>query len=190
MYGQGRVFKRHNIWWVAWYDAQGHEQRESSRSPDKAVATQLLRQRLATSTRPIAEHHFEHIAALYLQDHSLRGPRSREWAEDRVNNLATVFAAVRIDRITSGDMRATRSNGLPWEPQRRRSIRTWGVWAGCSPSRSGRDGYTRSLTFNGYRRLTPPRLCRASAIFGHPSASTAGISGCSGLWLLQRLAEG
>ncbi len=87
MNGQGRVFKRGNVWWVAWYDGEGHEQRASIRSPDKAVALQLLWQPLATSPRPIVEHHFEHIAALYVQDHALKGRRSREWAEDQVNNL-------------------------------------------------------------------------------------------------------
>ena len=112
MYGQGRVFQRGQVWWVAYFDGQGHEQRESSRSPDKAVALQLLRQRLATSSRPQAEHYFEHIAALYVQDHSPKGQRSREWAEDRVNNLATVFAGQRIDRITPKDMQRYRQQRL------------------------------------------------------------------------------
>jgi len=106
------VFQRGQVWWVAWYDGQGHEQRESSHSHDKPVALQLLRQRLSTSSRPVAAHHFEHIAALYVQDHSLKGQRSKEWAEDRVNNLATLFAGVRIDRITPQDMQRYRQQRL------------------------------------------------------------------------------
>src|SRR5262245_31086955 len=112
MYGQGRVFKRGDIWWVAWFDGHGHEQRESSRSTDKSVALQLLRQRLTTSSRPSAEHYFERMAALYVQNHALKGEGSREWAEDRVNNLATVFAGQRIDQITPQDMQRYRQGRL------------------------------------------------------------------------------
>jgi len=102
MYSQGRVFKRGNIWWIAYFDGQGHEQRESSRSPDKAVVTQLLRHRLANPSQPAPDHTFEDIAALYLEEHDLRGLRSRDWAEDRVNHLRKVFAGARIVRITAG----------------------------------------------------------------------------------------
>ena len=112
MYGQSRGFKRGRLWWVAYFDGQGHEWRESSHSPDKSVARQLLRQRLATSSRPQAVHNFEHMAALYVQDHALKGQRSREWAEDRVNNLATVFAGQRIDRMTPQDMQRFREGRL------------------------------------------------------------------------------
>src|SRR5215475_4021997 len=94
------------------FDGQGHEQRESSHSPDKSVALQLLLKRLATSSRPQATHNFEHIAALYVQDHALKGQRSREWAEDRVNNPATVFAGQRIDRMTPQDMQRYRQQRL------------------------------------------------------------------------------
>jgi integrase len=109
IYGQGRVFRRDNIWWVAYFDGQGHEQRESSRSPDKAVALQLLRVRLANPAQPATDHTFEDIAALYLEEHGFRGARSRDWADDRVNHLRKVFAGVRIVRITAGDMQRYRS---------------------------------------------------------------------------------
>ena len=109
MYGQGGVFKRGNMWWVAYFDGQGHEQRESSRSPDKAGALQLLRQRLANPAQAATDHTFEDIAARYLEEHGLRGPRSREWAEDRVNHLRKVFAGVRVVRITVGNMQRYRS---------------------------------------------------------------------------------
>ena len=45
MKGNGRVFKRGDIWWVAYYD-NGREQRESSGSRERKEAVKLLRQRL------------------------------------------------------------------------------------------------------------------------------------------------
>ena len=52
MRGNGRVFQRGSIWWVAYYHS-GREYRESSRSRDRKVAVRQLRQRigeLATGT--------------------------------------------------------------------------------------------------------------------------------------------
>ena len=46
MRGNGRVFQRGQIWWVAYYH-DGQEYRESSRSRNRKVAVGLLRQRLA-----------------------------------------------------------------------------------------------------------------------------------------------
>ena len=45
MRGNGRVFQRGSIWWVAYYD-NGQEHRESSGSRDRKDAVRRLRQRL------------------------------------------------------------------------------------------------------------------------------------------------
>ena len=45
MKGNGRVFQRNRIWWVAYYD-NGREFRESSKSRDRKEAVTLLRRRL------------------------------------------------------------------------------------------------------------------------------------------------
>ena len=45
MKGNGRVFQRGSIWWIAYYD-KGREQRESSGSRERKEAVKLLRQRL------------------------------------------------------------------------------------------------------------------------------------------------
>src|SRR5262245_43761254 len=44
MRGDGSVFLRGRIWWIAYY-FRGHPYQESSRSTDKKVAQKLLRQR-------------------------------------------------------------------------------------------------------------------------------------------------
>ena len=50
MRGEGRIFRRGRIWWIA-YSRNGQEYRESSRNADEKVARQMLRERLATPTR-------------------------------------------------------------------------------------------------------------------------------------------
>ena len=45
MKGNGRVFQRGQVWWIAYYD-DGREHRESSGSRDRKDAVRLLRQRL------------------------------------------------------------------------------------------------------------------------------------------------
>ena len=45
MRGNGRVFQRGPIWWIAYYD-NGRERRETSRSHERKEAVMLLRQRL------------------------------------------------------------------------------------------------------------------------------------------------
>ena len=45
MNGNGRVFKRGQLWWIA-FDDGGREHRESSRSRERKDAVKMLRQRL------------------------------------------------------------------------------------------------------------------------------------------------
>ena len=49
MRGDGRIFRRGHIWWIA-YCRDGREYRESSRGTDEAAARRLLRNRLSTPT--------------------------------------------------------------------------------------------------------------------------------------------
>ena len=49
MKGNGRVFRRGQLWWIAYYD-NGRECRESSGSRERKEAVRLLRQRLAEVT--------------------------------------------------------------------------------------------------------------------------------------------
>jgi hypothetical protein len=49
-YGEGRIFRRGQIWWIA-YCRSGKEYRESSRSTDEQVAQDQLRARLGAPKR-------------------------------------------------------------------------------------------------------------------------------------------
>jgi hypothetical protein len=49
MRGDGRIFRRGRIWWIA-YSRNGREYRESSRSTEERVARRLLGKRLSVPT--------------------------------------------------------------------------------------------------------------------------------------------
>lgn len=49
MRGDGRVFRRGRIWWIA-YSRNGREHRESSRGADEDAARRLLRNRVSIPT--------------------------------------------------------------------------------------------------------------------------------------------
>jgi hypothetical protein len=47
--GDGRIFRRGRIWWIAYY-RNAHEYRESSRATDEETARRLLSRRLSVPT--------------------------------------------------------------------------------------------------------------------------------------------
>ena len=55
MRGDGRVFKRDKIWWVAYYQ-DGRERRESSKSRERKEAVRLLRQRVGEIAAGTVQH--------------------------------------------------------------------------------------------------------------------------------------
>ena len=55
MRGEGRVFKRNRIWWVAYYQ-DGQERRESSKSRDRKEAVRLLRRRVGETAAGTVQH--------------------------------------------------------------------------------------------------------------------------------------
>ena len=59
-YGEGRIFRRGQIWWIA-YCRSGKEYRESSRSTDEQLAREQLRARLGVPKR-------ESLTVLILRD--------------------------------------------------------------------------------------------------------------------------
>ncbi len=108
MRGMGRIFRRGQVWWIA-YCHQGKEYRESSRSEKEEDAKRLLQRRLGeVGGGRLVDRRltFEDLIPDYLRDHALRGKRSLEWAEDRVENLRRFFAGIRAVEINTGRLRA------------------------------------------------------------------------------------
>ncbi len=78
MRGMGSVYKRGPVWWIR-YSHRGRKYRESSKSPERADALALLRQRLGDVQQgrlsALAEERvtFEELSADYLQERAVRG---------------------------------------------------------------------------------------------------------------------
>lgn len=111
MRGLGRTFTRGDICWIA-YSYRGREYRESSGSDREADARRLLKKRLGEIGRgklvgPIEERvGFEDLAADYLQDYAIKGPRASRWAKARVAHLRRYFGLDRALDITTTRIRA------------------------------------------------------------------------------------
>jgi len=112
MRGMGGVFKRGPVWWIR-YSHRGRKHRESSKSPERAIAVALLKQRLADlgHGRPSGPDEervtFDQLAADYIAERALKGvPAARlQWSRARVANLKTFFGAMRGVDITTSAMR-------------------------------------------------------------------------------------
>lgn len=106
----GRLFKRGNIWWVA-YCHRGREYRETSRSTREADAGRLLKKRLGEIGRgrlvgPTEERiTFEDLATDFLRDRGIKGERSLRQAKARVSHLRRYFGFDRAVDITTARIR-------------------------------------------------------------------------------------
>ncbi len=100
MRGQGRIFLRGSVYWVAYYH-RGKEVRESSKSERESDAQRLLRERLRTAgttvfTDPKVERvTFDELAESYLRDYRINGKRSLRDAERSARQLGTFFGGMR-----------------------------------------------------------------------------------------------
>jgi hypothetical protein len=99
MRGQGRLFRRGRVYWIAYYH-RGEEIRESAGSDRESDARRLLRERLRTAgttafTDPKVERvTFDELAEAYLRDYRINGKRSIRDADRSVRHLATMFAGM------------------------------------------------------------------------------------------------
>lgn len=106
MRGQGRLFKRGEVWWISYYH-RGKEIRESSKCTNQRKAGNLLRERLRKAGTPeflgpAAERlSFEDLAAIFLTDYRMNGKRSLADAERNVERLRGAFGLDRALDITA-----------------------------------------------------------------------------------------
>ena len=104
MRGQGRIYQRGPVWWIAYYH-RGHELRESAKTTNRRKAENLLRERQRTAGRPdfigpAAERvTFDDLGALYL---TLPGqPDARCARHSQRRAAATTFGRRRALDITA-----------------------------------------------------------------------------------------
>ena len=110
MRGMGRIFKRTDIYWIAYFH-RGQEYRESSQSRKETDARRLLKKRLGEIGRgrlvgPIEERvTFDDLAADFLRDYEIKGRRSLRTARQRVAHLNRFFGIDRAIHITTSRIR-------------------------------------------------------------------------------------
>jgi len=107
----GSVYQRGRIWWVKYYQ-DGRPYRESSSSPKKGEAEQLLKRRegsVATGTftglRP-EKTMFKALAADLLNDYSNNQRKSLEMVKGYVVRLGRYFGKAKANQITTDQVRA------------------------------------------------------------------------------------
>ena len=114
MKGMGRIFKRGEVWWVAYYH-RGIEHRESTKatgSKGETLATKLLKKRLGEIGRgrligPTEEKvTFEDMAADVERDYVINGKRSAGTLPRRLRPLRQHFALLRAVDISADRVRA------------------------------------------------------------------------------------
>ncbi|MCB9775749.1 MAG: tyrosine-type recombinase/integrase [Nitrospiraceae bacterium] len=102
----GRVYQRGHTWWIQYYH-QGQLFRESSRSPQKSVATAFLKKRegeVVDGRLPNLQADrttFEDLTNLLIQDYRNNGRKTLTRVEQLVNHLKESFSKFRAHDITS-----------------------------------------------------------------------------------------
>jgi len=109
--GGGAIWKSRGIWKIRYYLPSGRRIQESTRSPDRADAVRLLRQRqgeIAAGRRPgrdVERVSFEAIAADFLRDYEINGRRSLGKARKSAERLGEFFGGWPAAKITTADVR-------------------------------------------------------------------------------------
>ncbi len=105
----GSVFKRGQKWWIQYYH-QGHLFRESSRSPQKSVATAFLKKRegeVVDGRLPNLQAErttFEDLASLLIQDYRNNRRKTLTRVHQLINRLKESFTKFRVHDMTSADL--------------------------------------------------------------------------------------
>jgi hypothetical protein len=103
--GQGRIFQRGRVWWVAYYSRHGKEIRESAHTKKEAEAKKFLDKRREESKTPTfvspdaMKLRFEDLCDLLRRDYARKRNRSR--LESKLTRMAEVFAGDRALDITT-----------------------------------------------------------------------------------------
>lgn len=152
MKGLGRIFKRGDVWHIA-YNHRGREFRESSHSTNEKVASKLLKRRIAESGRGrvlgAAEERvtFEEIAGALEQHYRIHGKRSLKSLPYWLKRLRDRFTTWRAIDITADQVQSYIVGRLE---------------AGASPATVNREltALKRmfSLAVENGRLLTAPRI--------------------------------
>src|SRR5215510_14955714 len=115
--GMGRIFRRGQIYWVAYY-RYGREHRESTHSTNENDATKLLKKRYGeiASRRFVGPQEervmFEDLVKGIERDYKVRGLRSTRAAAGRMLHLKKAFGGMRALDITPDRIRSYQADRL------------------------------------------------------------------------------
>src|SRR5438309_3539435 len=115
--GMGRIFRRGQTYWIAYY-RHGKEYRESTHSTDESDATKLLKKRFGeiASRRFVGPQEervmFEDLAKGIERDYKVRGLRSTRAAAGRMLHLKKAFGGMRALEITPDRIRTYQADRL------------------------------------------------------------------------------
>jgi integrase len=112
-YGQGTVYQRGRIWWVAYNGPDGKRVTESSHSTRKGVAVRMLQRRIgnreigAPVIPRVEQYTFDEAAQAKIDDSTNRGRTTVDELERRIKlHLLPYFGGRRLISIQPGDIRA------------------------------------------------------------------------------------
>jgi integrase len=111
MRGEGRIFRRRSVYWIAYYH-RGKEHRESSHSESEKEARRLLKKRIGEVgtgrfTAPREERvTFEDLAKALLTDYEINRRRSLRSARLSISHLREFFGLERAVDITTDGVKA------------------------------------------------------------------------------------
>lgn len=101
----GRVFQRKNTWWIAYYDGNGQEYRESSKSTKQTDAENLLKKRLAALHAGMPHQPAKTLIRELLDDllHDYEiNEKSSQWVKLLTDShLAPAFGHLKTDQLTT-----------------------------------------------------------------------------------------
>jgi integrase len=105
VWGEGRIFKRGRVLWIAYY-CNGKEVRESSRSDSIKAARDLLHERVSRSrngtlARREASMVYDDLEADILNDYEINKRRSLKRLQQSQRHLRSFFHGIRVIRITT-----------------------------------------------------------------------------------------
>jgi len=178
MAGNGRIYKRGEIFFIAYSD-HGREFRESTRSRNVEDAKRLLEQRLA-ACRPIvgalpAGVPFDDLTQRYLDEYRIRQFRTPDTAGGRVKNLRAFFGGMAANTITTAHVRQyqahRRQTGAAAATVNRETaalkrmfrlaiaagrLSTMPYFPECLPENPPRQGFFEHAEYLSVRRHLPP----------------------------------
>ena len=192
MAGQGRIYRRGQMFFIAYSD-RGREFRESTRSRDIEDAKRLLAERLAACqpARPMVMVGvaFVTLCELYLDEYRLRQFRTPDTAGGRVKNLRAFFDDIPANAISTADLRAYQATRRRQNAAAATINRETAALTHVSADDGARPSpHDAGVPHNAARESAEAGILRTRRIPRGPTLSASPVSRCARFCVLLRVA--